>query len=61
MPEQQDGNYQNKLQDISKILEQVNVLALFVHFICISLEFQKEIEYFDHINIKKLLKLLKMC
>ena len=61
MPEQQDGNYQNKLKDISKILEPVNVLALFVHFICISLEFQKEIEYFDHINIKKLLKLLKMC
>ena len=46
---------------IHKILETVNVLALFVHFICISLEFQKEIEYFDHINIKKLLKLLKMC
>ena len=24
-----------------------------MHFICISLEFQKEIEYFDHININK--------
>ena len=61
MPEQQCGNYQNKLEDISQILESVNVLALFVHFIRISLEFQKEIECFDHINIKKLLKLLKMC
>ena len=31
---------------------------LFVHFICISLEFQKEIEYFDH-KYKKTIKIVK--